>query len=86
MKCGRGKKRLTDSPRNDFCVARIFFFWFLFLWGDEGAIRHATGPYEDLIITAIKRKLRWYGHMTRSTGLAKMTLQDTVQLTTVDST
>ena len=26
-----------------------------------------------------KRKLRWYGHITRSTGLAKMILQGTVQ-------
>ena len=26
-----------------------------------------------------KRKLRWYGHITRPTGLAKMILQSTVQ-------
>ena len=26
-----------------------------------------------------KRKLRWYGHITRSTELAKMILQDTAQ-------
>ena len=41
-------------------------------------IRRAIGPYEDLT-TVKKRKLRWYGHITRSTGLAKMILQGTVQ-------
>ena len=43
------------------------------------SIRHAIGPYEDLITTVRKRNLRWYGHITRSTGLAKMILQGTVQ-------
>ena len=42
-------------------------------------IRQAIGPYEDLLTTVKKRKLRWYGHITRSTGLAKMILQRTVQ-------
>ena len=42
-------------------------------------IRQAIGPYEDLHTTVKKRKLRRYGHKTRSTGLAKMILQGTVQ-------
>ena len=42
-------------------------------------IRQAIGPYEDLLTTVKKRKLRWYGHKTSSTGLAKMILQGTVQ-------
>ena len=42
-------------------------------------IRQATGPYEDLLTTVKKRKLRSYGHKRRSTGLAKMILQGTVQ-------
>ena len=41
-------------------------------------ISHVIGQYEDLIATARKLKLRWYGHITRSTGLAKMILQCTV--------
>ena len=45
----------------------------------ENSIRQAIGPYEDLLTTVKKRKLRWYGHKTRSTGLAKMILQGTVQ-------
>ena len=41
-------------------------------------IRNAIGPYEDL--TAVKRrKLKWYGHVTRSSGLATTILQGTVQ-------
>ena len=45
----------------------------------RNSIRQAIGPYEDLLTTVRKRKLRWYGHITRSTGLAKMILQGTVQ-------
>ena len=41
-------------------------------------IRQAIGPYEDLT-TVKKRKLRWYGHKTISTGLAKLILQGTIQ-------
>ena len=41
-------------------------------------IRHVIGPYEDIITTVRKLKLRWYGHITRSTGLAKMILQGTL--------
>ena len=42
-------------------------------------IRQAIGPYDDLLTTVKNRKLRWFGHITRSTGLAKMILQGTVQ-------
>ena len=41
--------------------------------------RQAIGPYEDLLTTVKQRKLRWYGHITRSTGLAKTVMQGTVQ-------
>ena len=44
----------------------------------RNTIRHVIGPYEDLITTVRKLKLRWYGHITRSTGLSKMILQGTV--------
>ena len=43
-------------------------------------IRRAIGPYEGVLTTVKKRKLRWYGHITRSTELAKMSiLQGNVQ-------
>ena len=42
-------------------------------------IIQTNGPYEDLLTITKKRKLRWYGHVTRSTGLAKTILQGTVR-------
>ena len=43
-------------------------------------IQHHIGPHEDLLTTAVKkRKLRWCGHVTRSSGLAKTVLQGTVE-------
>ena len=40
-------------------------------------IQAATGEYDELL-TLIK-KLRWFGHVSRSSGLAKTTLQGTVK-------
>ena len=42
-------------------------------------IQQATGPHEDLLTTVERRKLQWYGHVSRSSGLAKTILQDTVK-------
>ena len=42
-------------------------------------IQQATGPHEDLLTTAKRRKLQWYGHVFRSSGLAKTILQGTVK-------
>ena len=41
-------------------------------------IQQAIGPHEDLT-TVKRRKLRWYGHVSRSSGLAKTILQGTVK-------
>ena len=44
----------------------------------KARIGNAIGPYEDL--TSVKRrKLKWYKHVTWSSGLAKTILQGTVQ-------
>ena len=41
-------------------------------------IGNAIGQYEDLI--SVKRRiLKWYGNVTRTSGLAKTILQGTVQ-------
>ena len=45
----------------------------------KARIRNAIGPYEGLLTSAKRRKLKWYGHVTRSCGLAKTILQGTVQ-------
>ena len=39
-------------------------------------IQQAIGPHEDLTIVK-RRKLQWYGHVSRSSGLAKTILQGT---------
>ncbi len=41
-------------------------------------IQQAIGPHEDLTIIR-RRKLQWYGHVSRSSGLAKTILQGTVK-------
>ena len=41
-------------------------------------IQQAIGPHEDLTIVK-RRKLKWYGHVSRSSGLAKAILQGTVK-------
>ena len=45
----------------------------------KARIGNAIGPYEDLLTTVKRRKLKWYGHVTRSSGLAKTILQGTDQ-------
>ena len=42
-------------------------------------ITHEIGQHEDLLTTVKSRKLRWYGHVTRSSGLSKTILQGTVK-------
>ena len=44
----------------------------------EEKIRIAAGPFEKLLRTVKKRKLKWFGHVTRSNGLEKTILQGTV--------
>ena len=41
-------------------------------------VRVAIGPHNDLLSTVKTRKLRWYGHVTRATGLANTIMQGTV--------
>ena len=39
----------------------------------KARIGNDIGPYEDVLILMKRRKLKWYGHVTRSSGLAKTT-------------
>ena len=41
-------------------------------------IQQAIGPHEDLTIVK-RRNLQWHGHVSRSSGVAKTILQDTVK-------
>ena len=42
-------------------------------------IQQALGPHEELLTIVKRRKLQWYGHVSRSSGLAKTILQGTVK-------
>ena len=42
-------------------------------------IQQAIGPHEGLLTIVKRRKLQWYGHVSRSSGLAKNILQGTVK-------
>ena len=41
--------------------------------------QQAIGPHGDLLTIIKRRKLQWYGHVSRSSGLAKTILQGTVK-------
>ena len=38
-------------------------------------IQQASGPHKDLLTIVKRRKLQWYGHVSRSLGLTKAILQ-----------
>ena len=42
-------------------------------------IQQAIGPHEDLLTIVKRRRLQWYGHVSRSSGLAKTILRGTVK-------
>ena len=42
-------------------------------------MQQAIGPHEDLLTIVKKRRLQWYGHVSRSSSLAKTILQGTVK-------
>ena len=42
-------------------------------------IQQAVGPHEDLLTIVNRRKMQWYGHVSRSSGLTKTVLQGIVK-------
>ena len=48
---------------------------------EEGGakIQQAIEPHEDLLTIIKRRKLQWYGHVSRSSGLTKTILQGTMK-------
>ena len=44
----------------------------------QNRVQRGIGPYDDLLTTVRHQKLKWYGHVTRSSGLSKTILQGTV--------
>ena len=46
---------------------------------DCAKIQQAIGPHEDLLTIVKRRKLQWYGHVSRSSGPDKTVFQGTVK-------
>ena len=42
-------------------------------------MQNAIGVHDDLLTMVKKRKLRWYGHISKSSGMAKTIMQGTVK-------
>ena len=42
-------------------------------------IQQAIGPHEDVLTIVKRHKLQWYGHVSRSSGLAQTILQGTAK-------
>ena len=66
MRCYRKTLRISykDHVTNEEVRARI---------------QQAIGPHEDLLTIVKRRKQQWYGHVSRSSSLAKTILQGTVK-------
>ena len=60
-------------------VSRQAFWLHCFNEEVKSRIGNTIKPYEDLLTSVKRRKLKWYGHVTRSSGLAKTILRGTVQ-------
>ena len=60
---GTGQQELTWTPINVVYTHRY---------------SAVIGPHDDLLSIVKTRKLRWYGHITRATGLANTIMQGTV--------
>ena len=66
MRCYRKKLHISykDHVTNEEVCAKI---------------QQAIGPHEDLLTFLKRRKLQWYGHVSRLSGLTKTILQGTVK-------
>ena len=42
-------------------------------------IQQAIGPHKEILTIVKRRNLKWYGHVSRSSGLAKTILQGTMK-------
>ena len=65
---------INDNAANNVYEGNFFSFCFIyFAWSLQ------EDEDEDLLTIGKRRKLRWYGHVSRSSGLAKTILQGTVK-------
>ena len=60
-------------------ILRILYKDYLTNEEVRAKIQQAIGPHDDLLTIVKRRKLQWYGHVSRSSGLTKTILQGTVK-------
>ena len=74
------QRRIQDVEMERYRkVRRIFYKDHVTTEKVDAKIQQAIGPHEDLLTIVKRRKLQWYGHVSRSSGLAKTILQGTVK-------
>ena len=66
MRCHR--KILRISYKDHFTNEEVY-----------AKIQQAIRPHEDLLTIVKRRKLQWYGHVSRTSDLAKTIMQGTVK-------
>ena len=76
----RGPKKNT-SHGNRCCCKILCISYKDHVTNEEvhAKIQQAIGPHEDLLTIIKRRKLQWYGHVSRSSGLARTILQGTMK-------
>ena len=69
MRCYRGLLNITYTCKDHVTNEEV-----------RRKLQEAIGEYDELLTPLVKRrKLRWFGHVSRSSGLAKTVLQDTLK-------
>ena len=71
--------RTSLSSDSDRAPAVVFPHLFLSAKEVRAKLQQAIGPHEGLLTIVKRRKLQWYGHVCRSSGLAKAILQSTMK-------
>ena len=75
----RRKLRIRQNRGDQRGHCRLDNCQFLCSMQVRAKIQQAIGPHEDLLTIVKRRKLQWYGRVSRSSGLAKTILQGTVK-------
>ena len=66
----------SSNAKPETPLMDILYWWRFRMWV-IGRCENAIGEHDDLLTMVKKRKLRWYGHISRSSGMAKTILQGT---------
>ena len=64
-----GKSDVLFSETKRICSKACFF--------NHSLLKQTMGPHEGLLTIVQRRKLQWYGHVWRSSGVAKTIVQGT---------